>query len=184
MKNIVEIVNLVSCSSLTQIQFKSFLQELDSEYADLPLHSNVCWLSQSNVLNKFVLCLEEEINIFLEEKHFPELNNEDWLFKLMFLTDISKYMNDLKLHLQRRDQTIFDYFEHWKEFLLKLDFFCLDIFNNTYKYFPSVEVYSKHFNVDRNELEKYIATLKEKFSNQGKDFETYSPIFSSLIKLT
>ncbi|XP_029635441.1 general transcription factor II-I repeat domain-containing protein 2A-like [Octopus sinensis] len=77
METVVKIVNLiVSRSSLTHRQSKSLLQELDSEYADLILHSNVRWLSRGNVLNRFVSCLEE-IKIFLEEKRFSELDNED-----------------------------------------------------------------------------------------------------------
>ncbi|XP_014781910.1 protein FAM200A-like [Octopus bimaculoides] len=185
METVVKIVSfIVSRSSLTHRQLKSFLQELDSEYADLPLHSNVCWVNRGNVLNKFVSCLEE-IKIFFEEKHFPELNNEDWLFKLMFLSKlmfISKHLNDLNLHLQGRDQTVLDLFEHLKGFLFILDIFWRDIHSNTYKYFPNVKAYSNRFNVNKNELQKYIATLKEEFSKRGKNFEIYAPIHFFLIK--
>ena len=47
-------------------------------------------------MNGFVSSLEA-IKVFLDEKeqHFPELNDDDWLCKLMFLADITKHLNDL-----------------------------------------------------------------------------------------
>jgi hypothetical protein len=97
MKNVIKIVNfIVSRSSLTHRQFKSLLQEMESAYTNLPLYSNVRWLSRGNVLNRFVSSLQA-IKVFLDEKeqHFPELNDDDWLCKLMFLADIPKHLNDL-----------------------------------------------------------------------------------------
>ena len=74
---------------------------MESEYVDLPLYSHVRWLTRDNVLNKFVTFLEL-IEVFLNEKeqHFPELNDKEWLCKLMFLADITKHLNGLNLRLQ------------------------------------------------------------------------------------
>jgi len=102
METVIKIVNfIVSRTSLIHRQFKSLLQEMESAYTDLPLYSNVHWLSRGDVLNGFVSSLEA-IMVFLDEKeqHFPELNDDNWLCKLMFLADITKHMNDLNLHLQ------------------------------------------------------------------------------------
>jgi hypothetical protein len=40
--------------------------------------------------------------VFLDEKekHFPELNDDTWLCKLLFLADITKHLNDLNVCLQ------------------------------------------------------------------------------------
>ena len=68
-------------------------------YVDLPLYTHVRWLSRGNVLNKFVSCLEH-IEVFLNEKeqHFPEWDDkEEWRCKLMFLTDLTKHLNELNL---------------------------------------------------------------------------------------
>ena len=58
--------------------FKYFLEQMESEYVELPLHSHVRWLSQGNVLNKLVSCLEH-IEVFLNEKeqHFLELKDTE-----------------------------------------------------------------------------------------------------------
>ena len=84
-------------------------------------------------MNRFVSSLEA-IKVFLDEKeqHFPELNDDDWLCKLMFLADITKHLNDLNLHLQGQGQTVLELFEHWKGYASKLDIFCRDISTNTY----------------------------------------------------
>ena len=79
MTTVVKIVNyLVSHSSLVHRQFKSLLEEIDCEYGDLLLHSNVCLLSRGKVLTKFAYCLEA-IQMFLDEKqkHVPELEDEN-----------------------------------------------------------------------------------------------------------
>ena len=50
--------------------------------------------------------------MFLDEKqkHVPELEDENWLLKLMFLTDINTHLNELNLKLQGRCQTVLDLF--------------------------------------------------------------------------
>jgi len=155
---------IVSRSSLIHRQFKSLLQEMESTYTDLPLYSNVRWLSRGNVLNGFVSSLEA-IKVFLDEKeHFPELNDDDWLCKLMFLADITKHLNDLNLHLQGQGQTVLELFEHWKGFASKLDIFCHDITTNTYKYFQNVKAHSNRNTVNRDELQKYVEALKGEFA--------------------
>jgi len=96
-ETVIKIVNfIVSHSSMIHRQSKSLLQEMESAYTDLPLDSNVRWLSRGNVLNGFVSSLEA-INVFLDEKekHFPELNDDDWLCKLIFLADITEHLNGL-----------------------------------------------------------------------------------------
>ena len=68
MTTVVEIVNfIISHSSLVNRQFKFLLQEIECEYEDLLLHSNVRWLSRGKVLNRFVSCLGA-IKVFLNEK--------------------------------------------------------------------------------------------------------------------
>jgi hypothetical protein len=94
-------------------------------------------------LHRFVSSLQA-IKVFLDEKeqHFPELNDDDWLCKLLFLADITKHLNDLNLHLQGQGQTVLELFKHWKGFALKSGIFCCDITIGTYKYFPNIKAHS------------------------------------------
>lgn len=146
---------------------------MESEYVDLPLYSHVRWLSRGNVLNKFVSCLEH-IQVFLNEKeHFPELNDKEWLSKLMFLTDISKHLNELNLSLQGQSQTALELFEYWKGFATKLSILLFDINTSTYKYFPNVKALANKSTIDKDELTKMLKHLKRNFP---KDEKTLKPI--------
>lgn len=72
MTTVTKVVNfLVAHSSLTHRQFQAFLEEVDSAYKDIPLHSIVRWLSCGKVLERFVECFDE-IKIFLSEKDQDE----------------------------------------------------------------------------------------------------------------
>jgi len=67
----------------------------------------VRWLSRGKVLTRFFE-LRNEIEIFLIEKNkpLPPLTDCEW--KLVFLVDITKHLNDFNLKLQGRDVLICD----------------------------------------------------------------------------
>lgn len=52
MSSIKRVVNFIRGKGLNHRQFKSFLEELDSEYRDVPRHTEVRWLSRGKVLNR------------------------------------------------------------------------------------------------------------------------------------
>ena len=87
----VKVVNfIVKQSALTHRQFQSLLKEMDCSYKDIPLHPAVRGLSCGRVLEWFVGCIDA-IKAFLAEKgqDYPELEDEKWVVKLMFLMDTS-----------------------------------------------------------------------------------------------
>ncbi|XP_075210344.1 protein FAM200C-like [Lycorma delicatula] len=53
MELVIKIINSTIAKALYHCQFKEFLIEVESEYADLLLHNKVCWLSRGNVLKHF-----------------------------------------------------------------------------------------------------------------------------------
>ena len=97
-----KIVNFLAArSATTHRQFRSLLEEMESSYRDLPLYRGVRWFSRGKALLRFVKCLVE-IKAFLvgQGKVYPELEEENWLVKLMFLVDITMHLNELNLRLQ------------------------------------------------------------------------------------
>ena len=66
MSSITRVVNFIKAKGLNHQQFKSFLEEFDSEYRDVPYHTEVSWLSRGKVLNR---CFElgEGICQFIEK---------------------------------------------------------------------------------------------------------------------
>ncbi|XP_075058530.1 zinc finger BED domain-containing protein 5-like [Mixophyes fleayi] len=184
MDTVVKIVNfIIARSSLPHRQFKLLLEELDNAYKDIPLHSNVRWLSRGKVLNRFVSCIEE-IKTFMIEKdqNFPEPTDSEWLCKLMFLTDITSQLNDLNLRLQGAGQTVLDLYECWKTFTEKLKVFLRDIFSETYRYFPNVKQLSTPSKMMVSKMHNYMDGLIKEFLERCQDFQKYGPMFSFLIK--
>ena len=103
MSTITRAVNFIRARGLNHRQFKAFLGELDTEYGDLPYHTEVRWLSQGQVLQRcFELC--EEICLFMESKgkDTTELRDETFLCEMAFLCDIMSHLNAMNLQLQGR----------------------------------------------------------------------------------
>ena len=66
------------------------------------MYNDVRWLSRGKVPERFVECLNE-IKLFLNMKNnndFSELDDNAWLGKLIFFTDLSMHLNELNVKLQ------------------------------------------------------------------------------------
>ncbi|KAJ3581211.1 hypothetical protein NHX12_016914 [Muraenolepis orangiensis] len=167
---VAKIVNfIVKRSALTHRQFQSLLEEMDSSYKDLPLHSAVRWLSCVKVLERFVGCFDA-IKAFLAEKgqDYPELEDEKWVMKLMFLTDITGHLNELNLKLQGAGQTVLDMFDTWKAFVGKLAVFSHDVATSTFRYFSHLRELSTQHSISTTEICKYISELESEFTTQTR----------------
>ena len=101
----------------------------------------------------------------MRKRNFPELNDENWLLKLMFLSDISTNLNGLNLKLQGQGQTVLDLFSYWNAFTMKLDIFTRDLNIKAFKYFPNVKNLSNQYEVNVDELQEYIKAFKAEFNN-------------------
>ena len=79
MPTVTKIVNfLVARSATTHRQFRSLLEEMESSYRDLPLHSSVRWLSRGKVLLRFVEYLVEiEAFLIRQGKVYTEMEEEN-----------------------------------------------------------------------------------------------------------
>uniref|UniRef100_A0AAZ3REG1 SPIN-DOC-like zinc-finger domain-containing protein n=1 Tax=Oncorhynchus tshawytscha TaxID=74940 RepID=A0AAZ3REG1_ONCTS len=121
MTTVTQVVNFIRAKGLNHRQFKSFLEECGSEYADVPYHTEVRWLSRGKVLNR---CFElrEEICKFLETKgkDTAELWEQKFLCELAFFCDISSQLDALNLQLQGRGRIITDMYAAVRAFKTKL----------------------------------------------------------------
>ena len=184
MTTVTKIVNfLVAHSSLTHRQFQAFLEEVDSVYKDIPLHCSVRWLSCGKVLERFVGCFDE-IKVFLSEKgqDYPELEDGDWIVKLMFLSDITKHLNEFNLLLQGAGKTVLDLYDTWKAFVAKLAIYSTDVETGSFRYFKNLKNLSSMHPVNTSDLQLYMQELKSEFSIRFQDFQHMGPVFSFLIR--
>ncbi|XP_064083014.1 general transcription factor II-I repeat domain-containing protein 2B-like [Macrobrachium nipponense] len=184
MTTVTKIVNfVVAHSPLTHRQFQAFLEEVDSVYKDIPLHSSVRWLSCGKVLGRFVGCFDE-IKVFLSEKgqDYPELEDGDWIVKLMFLSDITKHLNEFNLLLQGAGKTVLDLYDNWKAFVAKLAIYSTDVETGSFRYFKNLKNLSSMHPVNTSDLQLYMQELKSEFSIRFQDFQHMGPVFSFLIR--
>ncbi|CAB4065439.1 unnamed protein product [Lepeophtheirus salmonis] len=102
---------LVKRSALTNRQFRSLMEEMDSVYTDFPLHSAVRWLSCGKILERFVSCIDV-IKVFRTENGQQYLRMEDnkRIVKLIFLANITGYLKELNPRLQWTGNTVLDMF--------------------------------------------------------------------------
>uniref|UniRef100_A0A3B1K4F4 DUF4371 domain-containing protein n=1 Tax=Astyanax mexicanus TaxID=7994 RepID=A0A3B1K4F4_ASTMX len=178
MATVAKVINfLVKRSALTHRQFRSLLEEMDSEYADLPLHLAVRWLSCGKVLERFVSCIDA-IKVFLAEKgqQYPQLEDENCIVKHFFLADITGQLNELNLRLQGAGQTVLDMFETWTAFVTKLAVFSGDIASSTFRYFRHLREWSSQRNISTAEIAEYMRELETEFTNRFVDFKS-SPLW-------
>ena len=183
MTTVTKIVNFLAArSATTHRQFRSLLEEMQSSYRDLPLHCSVRWLSRGKVLLRFVECLVEKKAFLIGQgKAFPELEEEIWLVKLLFLVDITMHLNELNLRLQGPGKTVIGLLEAWKGFVAKLDIQTPDIQTATFRYFKHLKAFSVDHQVNGAEINIYMRDLTYQFRNRFQDFQRFGPLFSFFI---
>ncbi|GFU78870.1 uncharacterized protein TNCV_307111 [Trichonephila clavipes] len=109
MELVITIINSILAKALNHHQFKEFLFEMESEYADLLQNykvlktcklNKVRLLSTGNVLKRFA-SLFPEIKAFLLEKgvHYPELTDDQWIQNFYFMVDVTSHLNQLNSKL-------------------------------------------------------------------------------------
>ncbi|KFM62917.1 General transcription factor II-I repeat domain-containing protein 2A, partial [Stegodyphus mimosarum] len=186
MENVVKIVNMIIArSALIHRRFKAFLEEIESKYGDLLLHSEIRWL-RGKVLNRFVECFDD-IQIFLHEigENDLELNDKQWFLRLLFLTDIMNHYNDFKVRLQGNNRTILKIYEEWKSFTSKLILFETDIKTKKFHFFPLLKREHEKENIDERNLnmfETWISVIKSEYENRFQSLKKHGEMLTFIIK--
>ena len=105
-----KIVCSVRARSLQRRLFRAHLEEAEVEHIDLLLHTDVRWLSRGRFLERFGE-LSPEIKELLKQfrdAEYAQLEDEQLLLDLAFLTDLTALINELHLKLQRKEKNIVD----------------------------------------------------------------------------
>ena len=174
LKPVVSAVNFIRGHALNHRQFQAFLEEIDSDFCDLPYYTAVRWLSCGKVLFRFYK-LRNEIDVFLTEKDRadPQLSDPIWLSKLSFLVDITSHMNELNLKLQGKDNLVCDLYRIIKGFRRKLSLFEAQLEGENFSHFHCFREFCASIAEDVNLdfPKKIIRDLKKHFLERFSDLD-------------
>ena len=104
---VVKFVNKIRARTLNRREFREYCELLDLEYGELLLHCDVRWLSRGQVLSRFWKLKNAVSNFLEQENELPDertlLFDNNWLFDLAFLIDVTNHLNDLNLKTTRQE---------------------------------------------------------------------------------
>ncbi|XP_068580201.1 general transcription factor II-I repeat domain-containing protein 2-like [Cebidichthys violaceus] len=175
-------VNLIRAKGLNHRQFKSFLEEVGTEYGDLPHHTEVRWLSQGKVLERFFQ-LREEICEFMEikGKGTAELRNKMFLCEVAFLCDITSHLNALNLQLQGRGRVITDMYATVRAFKTKLRLWETQMLQENLSHFPHCQTMKEQLAAfPTTQFAEKLGILGADFTRRFADFEAQKSRFELL----
>jgi len=116
-------VNFVKTSVLHTRMFKLICEDLGSDHNYLLYHIEVRWLSRGNI-TKRLFQLRDELLVFLRKKDHDfrkYLEDEEFIMRLAYLSDIFEAINYLNLSFQGPNCTIVEFISKLGAFVLKLD---------------------------------------------------------------
>lgn len=174
MKTAISIVNYIRARELNHRKFKSLLEELNSNYGDVLLHTAVRWLSRGKVLERFH-SLRQEIVLFLRQnnKVYDELENDSWWCLLAFLCDITEKLGELNSGLQGENKIISQMANKVFAFEDKLHMYYEEMQNKLLVNFPTL-IKAKQDGIDISPqnyviMSNYLALLSKEFKSRFQD---------------
>jgi len=187
MKEIMDIAMKIVCSirarSLQRRLFRTHLEEAEAEHTHLLLHTDVRWLSRRRFLERFRELLPE-IKEFLKEfkdTEYAQLEDEQWLLDLAFLTVLTGLLNELNLELQGKEKNIVNMISSVNAFKHKLQLLSTKLHRHDLHYFKhmSSELVlqrktTAQFNTAR--YIKQVQSLSSEFDKHFIDFASVEPI--------
>ncbi|XP_062944426.1 protein FAM200A [Cynocephalus volans] len=179
LKKAVKIVNYIKGCSLNSRLLEIFCSEIGVNHTHLLFHTEVRWLSQGKILSR-VYELRNEIYTFLIEKqsHLANIFEDDiWVTKLAYLSDIFGILSELNLKLQGKNNDIFQHFEHILGFQKTLSLWQARLKSNrpSYYMFPTLLQHIEENIINEDCLKKIKLEILFHLTSLSQTFEYYFP---------
>lgn len=176
----VKIINKIrgGHNSLTHRKFKEFLDNLNADYGDLLLYTEVRWLSRGKSLER-LFNLRKDVITFLKTKPnndtielITAMENPEFLLDLAFLCDITAILNELNLTLQGKDMKIFKLATTIHNFYRKLTLLTDQLLKNNFVSLKRTSFIFTEFNINTFEkIQNYAEIIKSLKLNYEGRFE-------------
>jgi glutaredoxin-related protein len=124
-KNVMEVVvasiHFIKLRAPNHRQFKEYLADLFLDYEAVSYDCEVRWLSKGQILRRFY-DLRQDIADFMDIKGntINQVKDDVWMCDLAFLVDVTGYLNELNLKLQKQGQLVHELHGHLRAFCNKL----------------------------------------------------------------
>ena len=160
------------------------MEECGSEYADMPYHSEVRWLSRGKVLNR-CFKLHEEICQFLESKgtDTAELRKQKFLCELAFICDITSHLYTLNLQLQGQERIITDMYAAVRALKTKLCLWKNQMLQGNLGHFPCCQTIKTQISTTMFPCAQFaekLSALGAEFTQRFVDFDVQKCRFELL----
>ena len=183
MKVVIRIINSIRARALQHRLFKSLLDEVDAQYGDLVLFTEVRWQNRGNVLKRFEHLIPE-IKGFVQQRgdSYEELDDPKWLADLAFLTDITSKLNELNLELQGQMKSLSQMISSVNAFINKLKLWMSQLFKGLLHHFLSL---AKKLNIKSSEFPvasyaNQLNMILDEFNRRFADFSHVLPAITFL----
>lgn len=191
MKDVMDVANKIACSvrarSLQRRLFRAQLEETGAEHTDLLLHTDVRWLSRGKFLERFSELLPEIKEFLKRSNHaeYAQLQDNQWLLDLAFLTDLTDKLNSLNLELQGKNKHIINMISSVNMFKSKLQLLSSRLQQCDLRNFPHMDTELKRQGKDCAELESaryddQVQSILTEFDRRFTDFASIEPVVSFL----
>jgi len=175
MSVVVQVVNFIRARGLKHREFRSILEDIGSEYDDIPYYCAVRFLSRGKTLVRFIE-LRDVIQKFVEDKglHVPEFNDNSWWQKLGFWADLCTHLNKLNVSLQGKVKVVTEMRDNISAFKKKLLLFKMQLSRRVFDSFPSLKLFCSEDEPcsDLSTFVGYLDTLSKEFSRRFMDLDT------------
>lgn len=168
-----QVVNMIRSRGLRHRQFREFLEEVDSQYEDVPYFTEVRWLSRGRMLSR-VWLLKEEIMEFYStvlQREISEFHDEQFVNDFAFLVDITTHLNVLNTDLQGKNNLVSDMYHNVASFNAKIELWIDQLKKGQAVHFKTLKSCS---NIDFVKYSELLQGLNNEFLNRFLDFKQHS----------
>ena len=172
LNRVVKIVNFVKTSALNTRLFKVLCEDLGSDHTCLLYHTEVRWLSRGNTTMRFFE-MRNELLLFFQQKDHDfqnDLENEEFIARLAYLSDIFEAFNHLILSFQGQNCTVVDFVSKLGSFVRKLDLWRKNVESKRYGMFKFLSALEMKISDDfSREITQHLSLLTAELQHYFPD---------------